>query len=168
MGVLFCVLLAGSAFSLSARLPQGLLLVTGHADVAPRLHAAQLVPYLAATVILVRGFGPSGAAVGWTARAMFDYWFYSRTASSRAGAEPDAFGGKTAMFMSSLAVLVGPVALVWMLHPGIVIAGPVAAGSIAAYAWIAWTRLLPEEDRLWIRTQSRRLAGLGSRGRAPV
>lgn len=147
-----CILLVGSAFSLASRLPQGLLLAAGHVDVSPRLHAALLVPYLAATFELVRRLGPLGAAVAWTARSIVDYWVYSIAASDRTGTERHTFGDQTRLFGTSLVLLVGPVVLVWASHPDLVVAAPVAAASLGAYGRIAWARLLSDDERSWVRS----------------
>lgn len=80
-------LLIGVMVNGFANIPYAMLQSAGRADLTAKLHVIELPLYGALIVLLVQGYGILGAALAWTARALFDtvmlYWLTHRHFSER-------------------------------------------------------------------------------------
>ena len=78
------ILLVGFFFMSMAFSPFTDLQARGHSKATAFIHLAQVIPYLAALILMTTYYGILGTAVAWTARTMVDYFvmeYYSRRLS---------------------------------------------------------------------------------------
>ncbi len=67
------ILALGIFLNVLTGVPFGLLQSMRRADLTAKVHLIELLPYIALLIVLVRGFGITGAAWGWVARVAFDF-----------------------------------------------------------------------------------------------
>jgi O-antigen/teichoic acid export membrane protein len=81
------ILLVGFFFNSLAFGPFTDLQARGYSKTTAVIHAAQVIPYLAALILLTYSYGIAGTAITWTARTVIDYVLMEVYARRRAGHE---------------------------------------------------------------------------------
>lgn len=69
---LACLLVIGIWFNALARVPLANLQARGRPDIVAKLHAAEIVPYVALLLVALRSAGLAGAAIAWSIRTSID------------------------------------------------------------------------------------------------
>jgi O-antigen/teichoic acid export membrane protein len=142
-----------------AHLPLAVLYGVGRPDLPARFHVAEVVVHVPLTYLLVRTWGITGAAFAWTLRCGADWLFYeiaTRRAVGRS-VEDRAEEERTrrllwltlALALSlALTLLVGQ--MTW------IVAIPLVVVALLAYAIVAWSKVLGDEERrAWLGALSR-------------
>lgn len=78
------LLLLGAWVNGVAYIPHALLQAQGRPDLVAKLHAVEIVPFIAVLWVLLHQFGLPGAALAWTGRVTFDALFLMKLAQFRA------------------------------------------------------------------------------------
>jgi O-antigen/teichoic acid export membrane protein len=147
----FYFLAVGFLFSALGAVPWQLLSASGRADLVFRYHLAELAPYLALAVVLIRAYGIRGAAVAWTIRSIVNTALYFRAARRLlpAALGPDRERLRTWFVAAgSLAVPAGMAIAMSGSGSGsgaLVVA--VLAASLGAYGWLVWAGILSAQDK---------------------
>jgi O-antigen/teichoic acid export membrane protein len=142
-----------------AHLPLAVLYGVGRPDLPARFHVAEVIVHIPLTFLLVKTWGITGAALAWTLRCGADWLFYeiaTRRAVGRS-VEDRAEEERTrrllwltlALALSlALTLLVGQ--MTW------IVAIPLVVVALLAYAIVAWSKVLGDEERrAWLGALSR-------------
>jgi O-antigen/teichoic acid export membrane protein len=129
------------------------LLVTLYAknrpDLPAKFHLIELAVHLPLTVFLIRTFGITGAAMAWTTRVVLDMvlllWASARASDISVA---NAIGGRLAVSISLIALLLLGLSLAKILGAVSVLAGGVLALiTVAAFVWGAWIWIVRDFER---------------------
>lgn len=162
--VAFRILLIGVMANALAHVPFVFLYAIGRPDLPARNHVIELVLHVPLTLLLIRQFGLTGAAMAWSVRVMLDTalltWFAVRLgAFSSEALSPRCWAAALA-----LVLLFGTIAAAASMISRTATLAAVALASTAAigYSAAAWLFALRSEERLaWLGL----LAGLRPRRR---
>lgn len=146
------ILLIGVAANALAHVPSVFLYAIGRPDLPAKNHIAELIIHLPLTVLLVRTYGVTGAAIAWTFRITLDAALLTAAASRY-----EAFRGVEAArgrWMAAGTLISGFALTVLLLHNlsriSAVTTGAILAASAVAFAIGGWSKALsPEERRAW-------------------
>lgn len=122
-------------------------------DLPAKFHLIELGLHLPTTIVLIRTFGITGAAVAWTARVILDlcllFWAAARTSRSSA---KDLAGGRAVSGAVVIALLlVGLVVSKLLASISIAVTAAVALGSVAAFIAASWFWVFRDAERSAIR-----------------
>jgi O-antigen/teichoic acid export membrane protein len=143
------ILVVGAIFHASTFAPRALLLASGHVGVAPRLHVIELIPYVAATWFLVRGYGIAGAALAWSLRVAVECVYFSRSANRLHGIRSSLASGGPAPYAGALCSLAVPCCLLTFIGTTVLFCILMAI-CFALYGWIVLRHVLTEDERRWL------------------
>ena len=136
-----------------AHLPMALLYGSARPDLPAKINLFQVAVHIPLTIVLVRFFGITGAALAWTARCAADLIFYSWASTRSIGRAPfDSIEvSRTRSLWASGAVLAGAFAIGLLgASASLAVALVSLALGLGQYVWVAWTRVLtPNERRAW-------------------
>jgi O-antigen/teichoic acid export membrane protein len=139
------ILLFGIWFNGLALIPSVRLQATGRPDLVAKIHAAELLPFIALAWLLVKQFGIVGAASAWTIRVMADSILIFQMAGM--------LGILFRTLMAPCILIVGSVGIFIYLRPSHLMAA--ALICMAFVFWGLWARgALPAEMRGRIRRLS--------------
>jgi O-antigen/teichoic acid export membrane protein len=141
------LLLTGAFLNGAAQVPLAYVQGTGRADLAAKLHLAELPAFLGGVWLATRLAGIEGAALAWLLRAGLDalaLFVMATRLSARADRLP----------VGALALSSGALAAAWLVAylpaPALVKAGS-AIATVAISGAVAWRRLLDEDARRMVR-----------------
>ena len=146
------ILLLGVAANALAHVPSVFLYAVGRPDIPAKNHIVELMIHLPVTIVLVRAYGVTGAALAWTARITLDALLLAAGAArhgafsgfSAARGRWASSGGAVALFGIVVALLHDVASVSRAVTGGILL---VAAVAFAALAWSL--ALSPEERSAW-------------------
>jgi len=144
------ILLAGLLLNAVAFFPAAIVVAGGRTDTLAKLYWVELALYIPLTFWLVSSYGALGAAAAWSIRVIADAVMLFLLARKVSGV---SVGGLPNAAFPAFAVLAVPAAIVWYyggLGPLVVI---VSAVAFLGYGFIVWTRLLTNEERLWLQAR---------------
>jgi O-antigen/teichoic acid export membrane protein len=153
-GTAFRILSAGIFLSGLAVLPLALLYGAGRPDLPAKINLLQTAVHIPLTIVLVRAFGLTGAAIPVAIRCAEDliaYEWASRRAVGRyTGGTED--GGLARRFWLPVTILAATFVVALSVLPsapgGAVV---IAIGGLAVYSWLCWSRVLSHgERRAWL------------------
>jgi O-antigen/teichoic acid export membrane protein len=126
-------------------------------DLPAKFHLVELAIHVPMTILLIRAFGITGAAVAWAARATLDLalLFVAATRISRAGVI-ELGGSRAASGTAAILVLLAGLAGSKLLAPvsyAVVAAASVAV--IAAFIVLSWTWVFRDAERAAITGMAR-------------
>jgi O-antigen/teichoic acid export membrane protein len=152
------ILSAGWLFYAASYLPRCLLAAWNRVDVTSHVQAFELIPYLIVAFFLTSRYGAHGAAAAWTLRVAAESLVLLRCASRITGARNAPLQRNRAVFLQSLALLTVPPFIALTLSSATTTLVTVTCCSLAAYGYMAYSRLIDEDERLWIRNLFSRFA----------
>jgi O-antigen/teichoic acid export membrane protein len=154
-GLAFRILSAGIFLTGLAVLPLALLYGAGRPDLPAKINVFQVAVQIPLTMILVRRWGITGAALAVAIRCAEDFILYewaSRRAAGRYLATVDERSRDVRLLISGFALAIAFLAGMAVLPESGAAAAGVAVVSVAAYAWMCWSRVLSaSERRAWTR-----------------
>jgi len=145
----FYILLIGIFFSIIVYVPNCILLASGRSDVFAKFYLFEIIPYIAATLLLVNYFGILGAAMAFALKETVNSLIFMRFTKRHTGlyynfkAELGNFAlGFLAFSPAVLVALCYDNFSIWLL--------PLIPICLVLYIWVAWTRLIEDEEKNWI------------------
>ena len=152
------ILLVGVLFQILSRAPKEVIKTYGRTDLFPRYLILELGPFVLAAIPLTIHYGAVGAAIAWSLRYVGDALLLFRGARLLSGLRFAPFP-RWGPALQAFALLLPPVALVPFARggTGLAVLSAVTLASLLAYAWVAWRRVLAEDERRWL---LRMLSGL--------
>jgi O-antigen/teichoic acid export membrane protein len=121
-------------------------------DLPAKFHLLELLIHIPLTVILIRGFGVTGAAAAWATRVALDlsllFWGVSTSTSTKLA---DIAGGRTAPGIAVVLVLLGGLSgskLLITLVPALAAAGVIT--TLVGFIVASWLWILRDAERLAI------------------
>jgi len=139
------LLLGGVVCEVLAYAPQGLLISLGRTDIIARCQLSIVLPYVAASALLIRAYGAPGAAIAWSLRAIVSLTLFATLAARVSGFRFAPLPANKRDFALGVLMLIVPVAIAFPISPAI--RSVVAAIAVAAYALVIFTRVLTTEER---------------------
>lgn len=118
-GTALRILTVGVFFGGLAHLPLALLYGSNRPDLPARINIIQAALYVPITVLLVRAFGITGAAIAWTTRSAADLVLYeivSYRALGRPSTDLDERARTTRLSLTSLALAAAFTCAIWLRH----------------------------------------------------
>lgn len=144
----FYFLLIGLLFSVISFVPHGALLAAGKTGTLAKLYWTELPFFLAGTVTLVLAFGIKGAAIAWSARAVFDTTALCLI-SKRVQSVSFRFSSYWLPLVLGFISLLPPVVFVIQVDSNSGWLVPLTLISLAIYGFLAWGKLLSIDERMW-------------------
>jgi O-antigen/teichoic acid export membrane protein len=149
----FYVLLVGLIFNVSAYVPYAALVAAGKTGVLSVIYFGELVFYALVASIFIYKFGIVGAALAWSLRVTVDSFIMFYVARK----ELEVDSGIKQYWKSSIlgAMVLLPPAII-MLLPGdrAYFVYAMAIVCCVAYSYLVWTRIVSDEERVWIRARA--------------
>jgi len=146
------ILAIGVFINSIAHVPFALVQGAGRADLAAKLHLAELPVYLAAVWLMTRAYGIEGTALAWSIRAAVDaillFWLARRVLPQDRAAMQR---------LERPVALAGGVQVAAMAPRGLVADIVFAGLVILVFGWLSWMVLLDPEERTWLRSVFRTL-----------
>ncbi|MEK7855918.1 MAG: hypothetical protein AAB288_07505, partial [Acidobacteriota bacterium] len=144
------ILLIGLLFNAVAFFPVSAIVASGRTAVLAKLYWAELLLYIPFVFWLVGAYGANGAAVAWSVRIIVDSVVLFALANRISGVSVERVSAVGTLAFIVIAI---PFALVQIsdLHVWIMFVGSFAA--FATYGMIVWTKLLENEEILWLRAR---------------
>jgi O-antigen/teichoic acid export membrane protein len=162
----FYIMITAVLFSLWAYVPVSLVIARGRTDILAKVYWMELLPYLVLTAILTVKLGAVGAALAWSLRVLFDTAVMTYLGSQISELPVWVFKGQALQLLLCLLVLATPAVVAATSDAIINWSLLLLPLSLAAYSFIAWTKLLDGEERKWTQTRLRsiwtQLPGLGT------
>ena len=153
-GLALRILSAGIFLAGLAVLPLALLYGSGRPDLPAKINLFQVAVHIPLTIILVRRWGITGAAVAVAVRCAEDlvlYGWASRRAAGRYTPSTSERGRDRKLLLSAMALGVAFLAGFVVLRVSVPAALAVAVVGLAGYAWMCWSRVLsPSERAAWL------------------
>ncbi len=144
----FYFLLFGLTFNIFTYLPHSILLATGRTDILAKLFWIELFPYVFVVWFLSSRYGASGAAIAWSVRVIGDsIAHYLLVFRLNELALP--YKIRTALPVSALAIAL-PIALLMYKGSVEIVVLLAAAASILVFAFVAYTKVLEQEEINWL------------------
>ena len=147
------ILLIGVSANALAHVPSVFLYAVGRPDLPAKNHIAELIIHLPMTIVLVRTYGVTGAAMAWTARITLDALLLALGAARHAAFA--AFPPARNLWMAAVGLTAAFMAIVGLLHNFAAAASVTTAGIVGVaalvFAALAWSKALSaEERRAWL------------------
>lgn len=144
----YYILLIGIFFSIVVYVPNCILLASGRSDVFAKFYLFEVIPYVAVTYLLVHYFGIIGAALAYSLRETVNALIFIRFARKYAKVTLHLKHYYLQFFLGFLVFL--PAALFafgydnfsWWLLLWL-------PASLLLYVWVAWKKMISEEERAW-------------------
>ncbi len=155
-GTALRILSVGVFFASLAHLPLALLYGANRPDLPARIHIAEVMVYLPLTLLLVRAWGLTGAALAWAIRCGVDLilleWASKRAVGRCAMDVAEQARTKRLTWAGTgLAIAFG--VSVWLDRTSWVAAAAAVAAGSGVYAALSWSQVLSAgERRTWIAT----------------
>ena len=153
-GTALRILAAGVFFNGLAHLPLALLYGSNRPDLPAKINVAEIIIYLPLTVMLVRTWGISGAALAWATRCVADLVLYelvSRRAIGRCADDILERERTTRLLWTGGGLTAALVAAARLGDMHLPAAIALMALGLACYSALAWSSVLsPDERRAWI------------------
>lgn len=153
-GMAFRILSAGIFLTGLAVLPLALLYGAGRPDLPAKINFAQLLVQIPLTIILVRQWGITGAAIAVALRCAEDFVFYewaSRRAAGRYAPTAEERARDRRLMVSAILLAVALAAGFRVLSVSVPVAIAITLTGFAGYTWICWSSVLsPTERRAWL------------------
>ena len=149
-GVALRVLAVGVFFGGLAHLPLALLYGVGRPDLPAKFHLVEVIVYVPVTVVLVRAWGITGAAVAWSLRCTVDLLAYELVSRRTLGTHtPDLNERGRTVALSFLACLLGAaLALAALVQSGSWQAAlALTLLGISGYFALAWQKVFSADER---------------------
>jgi O-antigen/teichoic acid export membrane protein len=142
------ILAVGYFVNVLAHVSRALLTAEGRTDVIAKVHAAQVLPYLALAWFLISSFGAEGAALAWSTRATFECLIVWRAAKRISNIQPRPFrrgakaylAGLVSLTVACLAPVLAGVGLAWT--------AAMALTGAAGYAILVWQYSLDSQEKI--------------------
>jgi O-antigen/teichoic acid export membrane protein len=146
-----------SAVQVLTRISRELLKAHGHTHYVLRYYLLEIIPYAVVAVVAVHFFGATGAAAAFFLRMAGDCVLMVRAGGSASGFRFAPFAGRAAEYGLAVLVLCLPLLLAPFARGrlSVLVLVLALAASTAAYAALAWRRLLGEDERAWLRQRIR-------------
>jgi O-antigen/teichoic acid export membrane protein len=153
-GLALRILSAGIFLTGLAVLPLALLYGSGRPDLPAKINIVQVAVHIPLTIILVRRFGITGAAIAVAIRCAEDFFLYewaSRRAVGRYAPSADERRRDRRLLLSAIALGVAFAAGILVLRVSPLLAVAITVAGVAAYVWMCWSGVLsPGERRAWL------------------
>lgn len=150
------ILAVGVFFNGLSHLPLALLYGSNRPDLPAKIHLAEILVYLPLTVMLVRRFGISGAAMAWAARCVADlvlYEWISRRTLGTCVSDSAERARATQLWWTGGALAAAFVIALRTSDASLPAAMGLVTIGMTAYAATIWCRVLSaEERRAWLGT----------------
>lgn len=144
----YYILLIGIFFGVLVYIPNCILLASGRSDIFAKFYLFEVIPYVIITWLLITYFGIIGAAMAYSLREMVNALVFIRFARKFADVRlrlRDFYLHFTLGFLVFL-----PASLYAFLYSNfswwLLLLLPI---SLLLYAWVAWRKMLSEEERAW-------------------
>lgn len=144
----YYILLIGIFFSIVVYVPNCILLASGRSDVFAKFYLFEVIPYVAVTYLLVHYFGIIGAALAYSLRETVNALIFIRFARKYANVTLHLKHYYLQFLLGFLVFL--PAALFAFLYNNfswwLLLWLPL---SLLAYVWVAWKKMISDEERAW-------------------
>ena len=122
-------------------------------DLPAKFHIAELAIHVPVTIILIRAYGITGAAIAWTTRVMLDMTLLSWAAARFSNASTvQIMGGRLGQTVSSVFLLVaGLIASKFFAERSALAEVVGVLATIAVFAGVSWSWILRGQERGAIR-----------------
>jgi O-antigen/teichoic acid export membrane protein len=135
-----------------SHVPCGYLQASGRPDIPAKFHLIELAIHLPLTLILVRSFGITGAALAWTLRVCLDSALLFVASNRVLGISPlKVMGGRGGRVAGALATLALALLSIGGARLHAAVAGTLAVGVIVAFGSLVWSFVFDEGEREAIR-----------------
>jgi len=151
----FYILLAGISFNIIVYVPNCVLMASGRSDVFARVFGLEIVPYILVTIFLIHQFGIFGAAMAFAIKETVNSLIFIGYTKKYTGLSYN-FKEQLGNFVLGVLVFL-PAVLVALCYDNfslwLLLLIPL---SFVAYAWLAWKKIISEEERVWISNRIRK------------
>lgn len=159
-GLALRILSLGVFFGGLAHLPLALLYGSGRPDLPAKIHVAEVILYLPATIMLVRAWGITGAAASWSLRCALDLMLYELVSGRALGSHrSDSVERRRTLDLAWSAGLLAAALLIalWLERTSSMAALVLVVMGLTAYTVVGWLRVFSKDERhAWTTMLSRR------------
>jgi O-antigen/teichoic acid export membrane protein len=143
---LFYIMVVGVWFDAAGWLP-AYFLSLDHMKQFARLRVAEVIPYVALTAVLTSRYGPTGAAIAWTARLVFDATSLFVMARRLGGVTVSPFSSRRARSALFPVVLGLILLLLALVTTSLAERAGCAIGIVVIYGLTVWRLALTQRER---------------------
>lgn len=155
------VIVVGVSMNTLAMVPYTYMLASGRTSFIAKIHLLELLPYLAAAMVLTAKFGALGAALAWSSRMALDTLIFVTTCKRHGGLPWAPTSTRILVGLLVPASLIASTALLSTFTSSLVVRSACATALLLVYVGVVWTLVLTTPERSGMRSLASQLLTRG-------
>lgn len=146
----FYILLIGIIFGVVAYIPNCILMAAGKTKLFARLYIFEIIPYALLGYVLIHFFGIVGAAIAYSTREIVNAFISIRLVKRNTGITHSVWENGSRYLLSVIPFLPAVIAALFFNASLLLLAILLPIG-VVGYLWFAWTLLIDQTERDWVK-----------------